>query len=49
MCLLAETAHEGMEDFRPHLPRLLHALLLLMDSPEPLVYQHAQQVLTLYC
>ena len=42
--MLAEAAYENMQDFRPHLPQLLHALLLLMDSPEPIVYQHAQQV-----
>ena len=44
VCLLAETAYENIEDFRPHLPQLLHAILLLMDSPEPIVFQHAQQV-----
>lgn len=49
VCLLAETAYENIEDFRPHLPQLLHALLLLMDSPEPIVYQHAQQVVLLDC
>ena len=42
--LLAEVAYENIADFAPHLPQLLHALVLLLDSPEPLVYQHAHQV-----
>ena len=45
MCLLAEVAYEHDEDFRSHLPLLFHATLIAMDSPEPLVYQHAQQAL----
>ena len=45
MCLLAEVAYEHDEDFRSHLPLLLHAIMIAMDSPEPLVYHHAQQAL----
>ncbi|KAK9829934.1 hypothetical protein WJX72_008722 [[Myrmecia] bisecta] len=45
MCLLAEIAYEHDEDFRSHLPLLFHATLIVMDSAEPLVYRHAQQVL----
>lgn len=45
MCLLAEVAYEHDEDFRSHLPLLFHATITAMDSPEPLVYQHAQQAL----
>jgi len=45
MCLLAEVAYEHDEDFRSHLPLLFHAIMIAMDSPEPLVYHHAQQAL----
>ena len=38
-------AYEHDEDFRGHLPLLFHATLTAMDAPEPLVYQHAQQLL----
>jgi hypothetical protein len=44
MCLLAEVAYEHDEDLREHVPLLLQALLVVQDSPEPIVYQHAQQV-----
>jgi hypothetical protein len=44
VCLLAEVAYESDEAVREHLPQLLHALLMMMDSAEPIVYQHAQQV-----
>ena len=44
MCLLAEVAYEHDEDLREHVPLLLQALLIVQDSPEPIVYQHAQQV-----
>ena len=44
LCLLAEVAYEHDEDLREHAPLLLHALLVVQDSPEPIVYQHAQQV-----
>jgi hypothetical protein len=42
--LLAEVAYENSADWGPHLPQALHALALLLDSPEPLVHQHAHQV-----
>ena len=45
LCLTAEVAYEHDEDFRGHLPLLFHATLTAMDAPEPLVYQHAQQLL----
>ncbi|DBA89055.1 TPA: hypothetical protein ACH3X2_000264 [Trebouxia sp. C0005] len=45
MCLLAEVAYEHDEDFRSHLPLLFQAIMVAMDSPEPLVYHHAQQAL----
>ena len=45
MCLLAEMAYEHNEDLREHVPLLLHVLLTIQDSPEPIVYQHAQQAL----
>ncbi len=45
MCLLAEVAYEHDEDFCSHLPLLFHAIMIAMDSPEPLVYHHAQQAL----
>ncbi|EIE19264.1 hypothetical protein COCSUDRAFT_48883 [Coccomyxa subellipsoidea C-169] len=45
LCLLAEVAYEHDEDLREHAPLLLHALLVVQDSPEPIVYQHAQQAL----
>lgn len=44
LCLLAEVAYENDNAIREHLPQLLHALLVVMDSAEPIVYQHAQQV-----
>lgn len=46
VCLLAEVAYEHDEDFRGHLPLLFHAMLLLMDSTDSLVFRHAQQVVT---
>lgn len=46
MCLLAEVALENDSAIREHLPQLLHALLMVMDAAEPIVYQHAQQVCT---
>lgn len=45
LILLAEIAYENDEDFRPHLPLLFHTALMLLDSPEPLVLSHAQQLL----
>jgi len=44
LCLLAEVAYEHDEDLREHVPLLLQVLLIIQDSPEPIVYQHAQQV-----
>lgn len=46
VCLLAEVAYEHDEDFRGHLPLLLHSMLLLLDSTDALVFRHAQQVIT---
>lgn len=45
MCLVAELAYEHNEDLREHVPLLLHVLLTIQDSAEPIVYQHAQQAL----
>ena len=45
LILLAEIAYENDEDFRPHLPLLFHTAFLMLDSPEPLVLTHAQQLL----
>jgi hypothetical protein len=45
ICLQAEVAYENEGAIREHLPQLLHAIFMAMDSPEPMVYQHAQQVL----
>lgn len=41
LCLLAEVAWEHDEDLRLHLPELLHASMVTLDSPELLVSQHA--------
>lgn len=46
LCLLAEVAWEHDEDLRLHLPELLHACLVTLDSPEPLVSKHALLAIT---
>ncbi|KAK9867850.1 hypothetical protein WJX84_002781 [Apatococcus fuscideae] len=45
LCLVAEVAYEHDEGFRTHLPLVLHTMMLLMDSVEPLVFRHAQIIL----
>ena len=46
LCLLAEVAWEQDEDLRSHLPLLLHASIVCLDSPEPLVAAHALLAIT---
>lgn len=45
LCLLADIAYEHDEHLRPHLPLLVHCAVVLMDSAEPFVYEHCQQLL----
>ncbi|KAK9846072.1 hypothetical protein WJX84_000717, partial [Apatococcus fuscideae] len=45
LCLIAEVAYEHDEVFRAHLPLVLHATLLEMDSAEPLVFRHCHIML----
>ena len=46
LCLLAEVAWEQDEDLRSHLPLLLHASTVCLDSPEPTVASHALLAIT---
>ncbi|PSC67904.1 furry homolog-like [Micractinium conductrix] len=45
LSLLSEVAYEHDEEFRPHLPQLLHICLLCADSPNPVVRRDSQQLL----
>lgn len=45
LCLLTEVAYEHDEDFSGHLALLFHVALLCLDHEEPVVAQHAQQLL----
>ncbi|KAL4434374.1 hypothetical protein ABPG75_000815 [Micractinium tetrahymenae] len=45
LSLLIEVAYEHDEEFRQHLPQLLHMCLLNADSPNPSVRQDSQQLL----
>ncbi len=49
LCLLSEILFEHKEDIREHLAALLHTLTILLDSTQPILQQHAQQVTLLYC
>lgn len=44
LCLLSETLFEQKEDIREHLAALLHILTISLDSLQPILQQHAQQV-----
>ena len=46
LCLLAEVAWEHDEDLRLHIPELLHASVITLDSPEALVSRHALLAIT---
>ncbi|KAL4428595.1 hypothetical protein ABPG77_008907 [Micractinium sp. CCAP 211/92] len=45
LSLLIEVAYEHDEEFRQHLPQLLHVCLLNADSPNPSVRRDSQQLL----
>ena len=44
MCLISEILFEYKEDKREHLPALLHILTITLDSTQPILQQHSQQV-----
>lgn len=44
LCLLSEILFEHKEDIREHLAALLHILTISLDSLQPILQQHAQQV-----
>ena len=48
ICLISETLFGHKEDIREHLAALLHTLIITLDSMQPLLRQHAQQVIRLY-
>ncbi|MEW5300011.1 MAG: hypothetical protein WDW36_002975 [Sanguina aurantia] len=42
LCLLTEIAYEHDDDFRNHIPLLLHIAIICVDNDEALVTQHCQ-------
>lgn len=44
VCLISEILFEHKEDIREHLAALLHILTIILDSMQPILQQHAQQV-----
>lgn len=44
LCLLSEILFEHKDDIREHLAALLHILTISLDSLQPILQQHAQQV-----
>ena len=44
LCLLSEILFEHKEDIREHLAVLLHILTISLDSLQPILQHHAQQV-----
>ena len=49
MCLISEILFEYKEDVREHLPALLHILTTTVDSTQPILQQHSQQVSCVLC
>lgn len=45
ICLLSELAFEQGEKFTDHVPLLLHICVVCMDSPEPVVRLHCQELI----
>ena len=48
ICLMSEILFGHKEDIREHLAALLHTLIIVLDSMQPLLRQHAQQVINLH-
>lgn len=48
ICLISEILFGHKEDIREHLAALLHTLIIILDSMQPLLRQHAQQVIKLH-
>jgi hypothetical protein len=48
ICLMSEILFGHKEDIHEHLAALLHTLIIILDSMQPLLRQHAQQVINLH-